>query len=274
MKKEHIKQIVKWYALLKVPVIIYLIISMAIVPTIDALNSGDQKYKAILGAHRGNSTEYEENTLEAFESALEEEKYQFIEFDIQYTKDKKIAVIHQNNMIRIPKNLAILDNLTYEELQEKFDFHIPQYHEAMDLIDGKKPVNIEIKTGDDIEASKELVDFVIADSKKRNISDKILLSSPKEELIQYIEENYPEIKSGRVYWVTLYSIIPTEYTTKKFYEDGSQADFLILHGHNLKNVELLMKYKPADKTLIFWYFTDETYIIDGPDSDCEKFWEN
>jgi len=43
----------------------------------------------------------------------------------------------------------------------------------------------------------------------------------------------------------------------------SGADYLMLHGINLRNYESLMRLKPADKTLVFWMFDDQMYVVDG-----------
>ena len=270
LKNPKVRKRLKIYFIVRIPLLVYTILALLTVPSINAVqNSEIKEHNTILGAHRGNSTEFTENTLPAFESALEDEKYKFIEFDIQLTKDGKIAVIHQNNMFRIPK--TDISNQTYEESMEKLGFYMPQYQEVMDLINAQKPVNIEIKSCGDFEKDKQLVDFIIKDCTERKICEKFLLSSPSEEIVRYIEETYSEVKSGRVYWITPLSVIPLESTTEWFYEE-SQADYLLLHGYNLKNIDLLLKYKPENKKLIFWYFTDEAYILDCPE-ETDEFWE-
>ena len=40
------------------------------------------------------------------------------------------------------KGIWMSHRLTYEELDEKFEFHVPNYSEAMEIIAGKKPVEI------------------------------------------------------------------------------------------------------------------------------------
>ena len=55
----------------------------------------------ILGAHRGDSILYMENTFESIVSALEDPNYHFIEFDIQYTKDKVLVVFHDSSLTRL-----------------------------------------------------------------------------------------------------------------------------------------------------------------------------
>ena len=51
-------------------------------------------YRCTTGAHRGASTKHTENTMAALKAADENDKYAFIEFDVQYSKDKKIVVYH------------------------------------------------------------------------------------------------------------------------------------------------------------------------------------
>jgi len=265
LKNMNKKRAILIVSLIKIPFLIYLMTFFSTVPSINAIN---QNY--IQGAHRGASLDYEENTLLAFDKALQESKYEFIEFDIQYTKDKKIVVFHENDKFRQPKKGIEISEMTYDELQETFDFHIPQYHEVMDLIDNQKPLEIEIKSQGNHEEDYELIDYVINDCKQRKNCHKLMITSPSEHIIKYTEENYPEIKTGRVYWVVVSTIFKSEYLTEKFYQD-SEADYLLLHGYNIKNYELLKKLKPENKQLIFWYFTDEVYLVGDPE-DC-IFWD-
>jgi len=258
MEKKKLFKIIMW---IRLPFTIYLLISLLIVPGIEEVQG-----KSILGAHRGDSINYEENTLEAFESAVNNSKYEFIEFDVTYTEDDKKVIFHQNNIMRIPKKLTIIPNATYGEVQEKFEFHIPTYEETMSVIGDKKPLNIEIKSTGDFEKDKRLTEEIIKDCKERKIVQQVMISSISEEIIFYVEENYPEIKTGKVYWVNVYSIIPLEIICKEVYD--TPADYVLLHGYNLHNYENLIEYKPEEKGLMFWYFTDEVYICDN-----QKFWE-
>lgn len=262
MEKEDLKKAFKWFMWLKMPFTFYLFASLLIVPSIDAIDA-----EVVFGAHRGSSIEYKENTLEAFENALIDERYEFIEFDVTYTQDMEMVVIHQNNMIRLPKNGAVVRNLSYDELQELFEFHIPSYKEVMDLIAGEKPLDIEIKSTKDFEKDVELVEAIIQDAKRRGILDQIMISSISSEIVEYVEENYPEIQTGKIYWITPFSMIPIEAICDEVYE--TSADYVFLHGENLHNFQTLIECKPQDKELVFWYFTDEVYIIGE-----KRFWED
>jgi glycerophosphoryl diester phosphodiesterase len=255
------RQLIKFFTVLKIPFTFYIIASIIVAPSIGEINA-----QVIYGAHRGASVEHEENTLEAFEAALEDPKYQFVEFDITYTKDDKIAVIHQNNKFRLPKNGAVVRDLEMNELREKFEFYVPEYGEVMDILAGNKPLDIEIKTTKDFEKDKELVEFVIKETKERGISDQIMISSISSDIVEYIEINYPEIDTGKIYWITFKSILPWESKCKEIYE--TPADYVLIHGYNVYNFETLMKCKPENKDLMIWYFTDEVYIV----GEGNEFW--
>ncbi|MBC7426254.1 MAG: hypothetical protein H7321_06925 [Bacteroidia bacterium] len=68
-------------------------------------------------AHRGNMSVFPENTFPAFESAIKLE-CNFIELDIQFTKDKQIVVTHDANAIRVTGQDAIISETNYNDLKK------------------------------------------------------------------------------------------------------------------------------------------------------------
>ena len=48
-----------------------------------------------------------------------------------------------------------------------------------------------------------------------------------------------------------------------FYKEMEElgADYIMLHGSNLNNYQLLTELKPSNQTLVFWYFNDQMYIV-------------
>lgn len=105
-------------------------------------------------AHRGDSVHAPENTIPAFESAIQNQAV-CAELDVAQTKDGVIVVVHDSNLKRVTgKNVNIWD-ITYEELQEldaggwfsqKYDgTTIPTLDEVIKLCHGKIRLNIELK---------------------------------------------------------------------------------------------------------------------------------
>ncbi len=106
-------------------------------------------------AHRGASAYYPENTLDAFEAAIELGA-DMIEFDVQLTRDGEVVVFHDEKLSRCTDGKGRLSDHYLHELKildagcwfgNKFKgATIPTLHEALELCRGKIAVNIEIKT--------------------------------------------------------------------------------------------------------------------------------
>jgi len=99
--------------------------------------------------HRGihNDSNVDENSLLSFKKAIE---FGYaIELDVRYTKDMIPMVIHDNDLTRMTGTKARLSSLTYDQVK-RLDFiksnePIPSLKEALELIDGKVPLLVEIK---------------------------------------------------------------------------------------------------------------------------------
>ena len=112
--------------------------------------------KPLIWAHRGASGHAPENTLEAFQKAIDM-KADGVELDIQLTKDGEIVVCHDETIDRTSNGIGSVKDYTLAELK-KFNFNkthpeyahasIPTMKEVFELI---KPspltINIELKTG-------------------------------------------------------------------------------------------------------------------------------
>ena len=107
-------------------------------------------------AHRGFSGKYPENTMTAFKKALEA-GCEGIEFDVHFTKDKELVIIHDETIDRTSGQHGWVQEMTYEELC-KVDFSykfkelgfqkIPTLREYFELVEDKNIIsNIELKTG-------------------------------------------------------------------------------------------------------------------------------
>lgn len=100
-------------------------------------------------AHRGihDNVTVPENSLAAFSAALD--KGYGIELDVQFTKDMKLVVFHDDDLVRLCGVEGRPIDYTLDEIM-KFrllgtDEHIPSLSEVTDLIDGRVPVIIEMK---------------------------------------------------------------------------------------------------------------------------------
>lgn len=100
-------------------------------------------------AHRGLHREgVPENSMAAFREALD--AGYGIELDVHLLKDGSLAVIHDSKLKRVTGQEGIVEELTAEALSK---YHllgtgetIPQFHQVLELYQGKAPMIIELKS--------------------------------------------------------------------------------------------------------------------------------
>ena len=230
---------------------------------------GRNIYRCTAGAHRGDSSLYTENSPEAIRSARSNPDYAFIEFDVQYSADKIPVVLHDTNLLRTFGHLNKVKKTTFTQLQKLSGGEIATLDAILDLAAGKC-INIEIKSqGDDAE-DRQLIDDVVKNIHQRGIAKQVLLSSISEEAVAYSKKRYPTLNVGQVCFLEASAWLPFDALTEKLY--SSPADYIMLHRTNLKNIRDLIKLKPADKTLVFWDFSDTMYIVHKDPTD--RLWDN
>jgi glycerophosphoryl diester phosphodiesterase len=105
-------------------------------------------------AHRGYRTQYPENTLAAFQAAIDAGA-DMIELDVLLSKDRKMVVIHDAALDCTTNGRGMVSDYTLSELKALdagswFDprfkgERLPTLEEVLDRVDGRVPLNIEIK---------------------------------------------------------------------------------------------------------------------------------
>ena len=100
-------------------------------------------------AHRGFSGLYPENTMIAFQKAVECEGCDGIELDVQLTRDRIPVVFHDETLERVCGVKGKVRDYTLEELSHFSLYtsgeHIPTFEDVLKLVDGKVPLIIEMK---------------------------------------------------------------------------------------------------------------------------------
>ncbi len=157
-------------------------------------------------AHRGASGDAPENTLAAFQMAMEV-KADGIELDVHFTRDRQVVVTHDDDVARVTGYKGMVSDLTLAQLK-KLDFSynmaafkgetIPTLEEVLALIKpGKLWINIELKTNDENpngleEACQELVE-------KYGMQERILYSSFNHYSLARVREIAPHMPCGALY---------------------------------------------------------------------------
>jgi glycerophosphoryl diester phosphodiesterase len=150
-------------------------------------------------AHRGFKKKYPENTLIAFQAAMDA-GVSMIELDVTLSRDRKLVVIHDATLERTTNGYGSVHDHTLAELKQLdagswfhadfADERLPELSEVLDLVNGRVITNIEIKSNayephhpaDAIE--KQVVDLV----KQKKALDAVLISSFKVEILRQVLE--------------------------------------------------------------------------------------
>ena len=155
-------------------------------------------------AHRGFSGKYPENTLLAFQKAIEAGA-DGAELDVQLTKDGEVVIIHDETIDRTTDGKGYVVDYTYDELS-KFDASyiyrgqmgfnkIPTLREYFELVkDLDFITNIELKTGinEYLGIEEKVYDLI----KEFKLEKKVIISSFNHFSVLRMKKIAPELKYG------------------------------------------------------------------------------
>ncbi len=151
-------------------------------------------------AHRGASAFFPENTMSAFVGARNLGA-DWIELDVQQTKDGKIIVLHDTNLHRTTGVFSFTWDMTYDEIAQldagsffSSEFKgekIPLLSEVLDFakMNGVK-LNIEMKpTGHETDFEKNVVDLV----QEAGMEDQSVITSQVYEALENVKAYAPDM---------------------------------------------------------------------------------
>jgi glycerophosphoryl diester phosphodiesterase len=148
-------------------------------------------------AHRGFKKKYPENTLAAFQAAMDA-GVPMIELDVTLSRDRKLIVIHDATLERTTNGHGPIHDYTLEELKQLDAgswFHpdfagqrLPELAEVLELVDGRVITNIEIKPhAYEPHHPPDAIENLVVDlAKKKNLQDSILISSFDSNVLEQI----------------------------------------------------------------------------------------
>lgn len=157
-------------------------------------------------AHRGATAYAPENTIAAFDLAVEM-KADYIEIDVQQSKDGELVLIHDTTVNRTTDGTGKVGELTFEQLRsldagswkgEEFaGEQIPTFEEILDRYRGKVGILIELKAPELYPGMEEQVAEAL---KERNLdkpqNEKIIIQSFNFESMKKMNELLPTVPIG------------------------------------------------------------------------------
>ena len=143
-------------------------------------------------AHRGSARSAVENTLPAFQQAVDDGA-QIIELDIHLTADKDLAVIHDDTLERTHNNPGEVRNMTSQELRA---LGVPMLGDVLQM--PQTPLFIEIKQPKN--GRHDGIEQVLVDQLDRAQADeRTVVISFDEPSLKKVHELDPELATGYLY---------------------------------------------------------------------------
>ncbi len=140
-------------------------------------------------AHRGASGYKLENTSASFKEALRL-KTDVVEFDIRFTKDKKIVVIHDKDLKRLTNHSGLVGSLTLRQIRKikyKDGENVLTLAEALKILNHRCVYKIDLKE-DGME--KKIIKFI----KKRHLEKRVIIATESFSTARKIKKISPDIK--------------------------------------------------------------------------------
>jgi len=247
--------------------------------------------KVTITAHRGDCSAAPENTLAAFELAIENGA-DIIELDVRQTKDGEIVVMHDESLKRVCGVNKKVGKLTYEELMKyspgkKYrgpneelyrEEKIPTLQEVIDLVGDRAKLNIELKPA---KTDKNLSQRVAEIIGENDYYDNCFVASLTYGAIRRVKLSDPEIQTVYVMAVAMGDFYDLEYADgfsikyryinneiiKQSHKRGKEVyawtvdDKQILESMMLMNVDSIITNNPAKmRTSMYENYYGDTLI--------------
>lgn len=192
--------------------------------------SKQEQQKMINVAHRGASAHAPENTMAAFYKGVEM-KADYIEIDVQMTKDGELVLIHDTTVDRTTDGTGAVRDYTLEEIrqldagswfsEEYAGEKIPTFDELLDAFRGKTGILIELKSPSLYPGIEEKVAEAL---KERNMdrpqNNKMVIQSFDHESMQISKELLPDVPHA-----VLAGSSWSDVTKEQLAEFATYADF-------------------------------------------------
>ncbi|MFX1365289.1 MAG: glycerophosphodiester phosphodiesterase [Promethearchaeota archaeon] len=180
------------------------------------------QHKILIIAHRGASNVAPENTLKAFQKAIEL-RADYIEFDIHQTKDRELVIRHDANISKLDGTMSLIRDMTLKELKaidigqgEK----IPTLNELIEISKGNIGLWVEIKVQ---KLGKVLIEIL----KNEDLLETSIISSFIFRELQELKKIISGLKLGLI----LSEKMTSQRMVIKFCRKAIKNNFLAIHSY-------------------------------------------
>lgn len=185
-------------------------------------------------AHRGAKAYEPENTLQAFQKALDLNS-DGIELDVHLSSDGYLIVIHDETIDRTTNGKGLVNDFTLAELKSFLidgKYQIPTLNEVFDLVNKKCFINIELKGLETAPKVVELIEKYI--SEKDWKYEHFIISSFDWNMLEETSKLNPSISIGVL---TEENIDTALAFAEKIKAKAIHPDFQLLNAENVQQMQ-------------------------------------
>ena len=185
-------------------------------------------------AHRGAKAYEPENTLQAFQKAIDLNA-EGIELDVHLSADGHIIVMHDETIDKMTNGKGAVNTFTLPELKlfliaEKHE--IPTLNEVFDLVDKKCFINIELKSRDALQCVSTLIEEYV--TKKNWNYEHFIISSFDWNALKEVQNLNPNIPIGVLTEENLDTALAFAESIKA---KAIHPDFQLLDKENVRQIQ-------------------------------------
>ena len=214
----------------------------------------DLKGDALITAHRGAKAVAPENTMAAFKAAMDAGA-DFIELDVQRTKDRQVVVLHDADFMRMGGDPRRVADLTAAEVAtidigrkrgpQFAGEHAPTLEEVIDLVRGRTKINIELKYNvPDPGLAPAVVELLV----REDFIDQVVITSLDYAALKQVRSIEPRLKTGHIVTAAVGDVLRTE------------ADFLSLNSAKATS-SLVRRARAGGKDVAAWTVNDPEVML-------------
>jgi glycerophosphoryl diester phosphodiesterase len=214
----------------------------------------DVKQDVAITAHRGASASAPENTLASFRAALDAGT-DYIELDVQQTRDRQVVVIHDGDLMRMGNDPRKVAELSLAELQSidigrkyaaRFTGeHVPTLQQVIDLVRGRARINVELKYN---VPDPGLAPAVVELLRRNDFIDQVVITSLDYAALKDVRRLEPHLKTGHIVTAAVGNVVRTD------------VDFLSLNSART-SASLVRRAHAAGKEVAVWTVNDPEVML-------------
>jgi glycerophosphoryl diester phosphodiesterase len=196
-------------------------------------------------AHRGASLHAPENTLAAFRAA-HEGGAQYVELDVQRTRDGAIVVIHDGDLMRMAGDPRKVAELSLAEIgaldvgaKRSAEFtgeRVPTLEQVIDYARGRLHLNVELKYN---VPDPGLAPAVVELLRRERFLDQVVITSLDHAALRQVERLEPSLPTGLIVTAAVGDVARTD------------TDFVSLNSARV-NADLVDRARAAGKQVHVW----------------------